>query len=158
MCSLRKWGISKAFFSFDLCLIKKNIGQSLANIGKLYTEMGDFSKGTEYLTRSLVIREKLGDTYGIGSVLGTLGVFHQTKGNYVKALDYHNRSLTICESLSAKRGIAIQLMNIGGIYNIKGEYAKSVEYLEKSLSIFKEIELNERDMILINTANLYLSY
>ena len=99
----------------------------------------DYANAIEHYTRSLKIREELGDQKGTAGSLNNIGVIYNILGDYVKAIDYYARSLKIDEELGNKKGIAMSLNNIGVIYEKQGDYAKALDYHTRSLKIREEI-------------------
>ena len=109
-----------------------------------------------YSTRSLKIKEEIGDKSGIVQSLLNIGLVYQKKGEYDKALDYYSRSLKIFEELGDKMGMGYSLINIGIVCLKKAVYDKAAEHLEKSIAIQMEIENKEEE--LETTTYLYLTY
>ena len=67
----------------------------------------------DYYSRSLKIREEIGDEKGIALSLNNIGTIYNDKGQVKEALVYYNRSLKIYEDLDDKEGVALSLNNIG---------------------------------------------
>jgi len=96
--------------------VKKQMADALGTQGVSLQNRGDYASAIDYYTRSLTIREEIGDKQGTASSLNNIGSNYHEQGNYASAIDYYTRSLTIYEELENKKGIASSLGNIGLIY------------------------------------------
>ena len=123
---------------------KKSKAYALNNFGIIYADHGDYSKAIDYYTRSLKIKEKLGNKKGIASSLNNIGLIYSGQGDYSKAIDYYTRSLKIEEELGNKKGIASSLNNIGLIYSGQGDYSKAIDYYTRSLKIQEKLGNKKR--------------
>jgi len=143
---------------------KKGLASSMNNIGSIYFLQGDqtkdsvlqresIQKGLDYFTKSLKIREEIGDKGGMALCFSNLGFIYQSYGDpgctlsreeclnegMQKGLDYFFKSLKIMEEIGDKRGVTYSLNNIGGVYLDKGEAALAKEYALKSMTLGKEL-------------------
>ena len=50
---------------------------------------GDYTRAIDYYTRSLKIKEEIGDKKGIATSLNNIGNIYVDQGDYAKALDYY---------------------------------------------------------------------
>ncbi|PCJ37861.1 MAG: hypothetical protein COA99_12410 [Moraxellaceae bacterium] len=114
-------------------------GWVLNNLGLIYSKKGNYAKAVECYTKSLKIKEEIGDKQGIASSLNNFGLNYSRQGKYAKAVECYTKSLKIKEEIGDKQGIANSINNIGLIYSKQGDYAKSIEYYTKSLKIQEEI-------------------
>lgn len=117
----------------------KHFASSLNNIGVIYDSKGDFAKSLDYYTRSLKVREEIGDKQGVATSLNNIGFAYRNRGDIAKAMDYLVRSLKIQEEIGDKKVIAASLNNIGLIYKDQGDVVKALEYYNRSLKIQKEV-------------------
>lgn len=117
----------------------KHYASSLNNIGVIYDSQGDFAKSLDYYTRSLKVREEIGDKQGIATSLNNIGFAYRNRGDIAKAMEYLVRSLKIQEEIGDKKVVAASLNNIGLIYKDQGDVTKALEYYNRSLTIQKEI-------------------
>ena len=118
---------------------KKYLAAAINNIGYIYNNQGDIPKALEYYSKSLKIREEIGDKYGIAESLSNIGVIYDNQGDIPKALEYYSKSLQLREEIGDKQGIAVLLNNIGVIYDNQGDIPKALEYYSKSLQLREEI-------------------
>ncbi|MDX2172221.1 MAG: tetratricopeptide repeat protein [Bacteroidota bacterium] len=118
---------------------KNYLAISLNNIGFIFDSKGEFNKALEFYTKSLKIREELGDKLGIASALNNIGFIYNSKGDIYRALEFWRKSLKIQEEIGDKSGIAYSLQNIAATYNSQGNIPKALEYSSKCLKISEEI-------------------
>jgi tetratricopeptide (TPR) repeat protein/serine phosphatase RsbU (regulator of sigma subunit) len=119
--------------------LKKQMANALNTQGISLSIQGDYDKAIDYFTRSLKIREEIGDKQDIAATLNNFGIIYKNQGDYAKAIDYNTRSLKIREEMGYKKGIATSLNNIGVIYDEQGDYAKAIDYYTRSLKILQEM-------------------
>ena len=119
--------------------LKKQIAAALNLEGNAYYNQGQLDQAKESFTRSLSIREEIGDKEGISASLLNIGNIFRKKGENEQALEHLNRSLRIKEEIGDERGIAICLNNMGIVYEYQGEPVKAMELYERSLRIRETI-------------------
>ncbi|OFY95810.1 MAG: hypothetical protein A3K10_16990 [Bacteroidetes bacterium RIFCSPLOWO2_12_FULL_31_6] len=120
-------------------IAKKYLAESFNNIGVIYDNQGDIPKALEYYSKSLQLREEIGDKQGTAMSLNNLGYIYYNQGDIPKALEYYGKSLRLQEKIGNKQGTATSLNNIGAIYKNQGDIPKALEYLGKSLQLQEEI-------------------
>ncbi|MDP3147436.1 MAG: tetratricopeptide repeat protein, partial [Bacteroidota bacterium] len=125
--------------SIDYKIYLLHYAGALNNIGVIYNNQRDIPKALEYNSKSLKIREEIGDKSGIATSLNNIGVIYDKQGDIPKALEYYSKSLKIYEDIGDKKGIATSLNNIGYIYENLGDIPKALENYDKSLKIYEEI-------------------
>ncbi len=119
--------------------LKKQMAQTLNTQGVLVCNSGNYANAIDYYTRSLSIREEIGDKIGVANSLNNIGVIYLEQSNYASAIDYFTRSLVIREEIGDKKGIAASLINIGTIYMEQGDNTSAFDYYTRSLTIFEEM-------------------
>ena len=140
---------SKAFF-------QKILASSYNNIGTIYQRQSNYKQALDYHTKSLKIKEEIGDKNGIALSYNNLGIIAWYQGNYKQALNNYEKSIKIEEETGNKSRIATSLNNIGLIYDEQGDYAKAIDYYTRSLKI-KE-ELGNKRGIAISLNNIGFIY
>jgi len=100
---------------------------------------GDFAKAIDYYSRSLKIKEELGDRQGIGASLNNMGNIYRNQGDYAKATDYFFRSLNIREEIQDVNGVASSLGSIATVYLSQADYANAINYFSRCLTIMEEL-------------------
>ena len=119
--------------------LKNQMAKTLNILGVSFWVQGEYTSAIDYYTRSLTIKEEIGDKKGIAGSLNNIGLIYNEQGDYASAIDYYTRSLITYEEMGDKNGIAISLNNIGLIYNNQGDYASAIDYHTRSLTIREEI-------------------
>jgi tetratricopeptide (TPR) repeat protein len=113
---------------------------TLANdLGLLYQAKGEWERAIACYERSLALKEKVGDEYGMAPTFHDLGLMYQYKGNLDKAIDYHERSLAIVEKIGDEVGMSCIFNSLGDVYQAKGEWEQAIEYYERSLAIREKV-------------------
>ena len=118
---------------------RRGEGESLNNIGGIYSRLGDYPKALDFYEQSLAIRQDIGDRRGEGTMLNNIGFIYDSLGDYPKALDFYEQSLAISQDIGDRRGEGTMLNNIGGIYSRLGDYPKALDFYEQSLAIRQDI-------------------
>lgn len=117
----------------------KMYAEALHSVGIVRKHQGEISEALDLLHKSLAIRERIGDKYGIALELNNIGLISKKQGDKSKALECYKRSLSVREEIRDSTGIAATLNNLGTLYGEQGDIAKSLEYAYKSLKIREEI-------------------
>ncbi len=119
--------------------LKNQMANALNTQGVSFSLRGNYTSAIDHYTRSLTIREEIGDKSGIAFSLNCIGIIYYFQGNYASAIDYYTRTLTIMEEIGDKQGIAVSLNNIGVVYEEQCNYASAIDYYTRSLTIREEI-------------------
>ena len=130
---------------------------TLANdLGLLYQAKGEWERAIACYERSLALKEKVGDEYGMAPTFHDLGLMYQYKGDLDKAIEYHERSLAIVEKIGDEVGMSCIFNSLGDVYQAKEEWERSVACYERSLAL-KEKVGDEHEMVgtLNNLADVY---
>ena len=137
---------------------ENGIETSIIHSGRLYLHSHDYENALEYFLSALEIERKFNRKADIGYAYLEIGSIYNNLGDYDSSLDFLARSIDIIKKFDNKKELQCFLSCIGIVYLNKGNYNKAVAQLGKSLAIQKEIGLNEEDLILNTTTNLYLAY
>jgi signal transduction histidine kinase len=79
-----------------------------------FLKLKEFNKAETYLSKALLLAEKLEDNYGLASIHNALGYLYETKdNNFIKALDHYEKSNFYHARMSNKREWATSYFNIG---------------------------------------------
>lgn len=120
-------------------VFKKALSLGYNSLGIIFYNKGDYDKAINYYSRSLKIREEIGDKKGIAATLNNFGIVYQDQGDYAKAIEYYTRSLKTNEEIGDKNGEANTLSNIGRIYREQGDLEKALDYQTHSLKLRQTI-------------------
>lgn len=110
---------------------------ALNTLGTLYRVRQDPERSIDHYSRSLKIRERLGDKKGMAASLNNLGSVHEDRDKAL-AIAYCERSLAISESLNDKQGMAISLNRMGSAYHYSDPQRAMLLYT-RSLTLGEEV-------------------
>ena len=68
---------------------KKQMSDALNTQGVSFAIRGTYSKAIDYYTKSLKMREELGDKRGIATSLFNIGAIYHEQGNLANAIEYY---------------------------------------------------------------------
>ena len=141
--------------------LKKYQADALNTQGSSFFIQTDYARSIDCHTKSLKIREEIGDQKGIAASLGNIGNIYKDQGDaatilkekeelYNKAIDYQNRGLKIKQQINDQQGIAASLSNLGIIFRSQGKllsdtlqkeemYKKALDFQIRSLKIQEEV-------------------
>ncbi len=125
---------------------KQWIAESLKNIGRVNTLIGDHTKALDYCQKALKIQEEIGDELGVTKSLSNIGLIQEKLEDYNGALENYKRALNIQEKMDDEKGIANTLILISGAYQSLGEYSNVEDHIRRSIDISKKQD-NQRAII-----------
>jgi two-component system NarL family sensor kinase len=134
----------------------QQLGQSLNDLGIIYTDKAEFEKALALYFESLGIRKQMQDSMGMASLYLKIGIVYQKQGALQKSLTNQFEALKLYEILNFKKGISYSLNNIANVHYNLGNNAKALEYHQKSYLIKQEMN-DEYGMAgtLVNIGNIY---
>ncbi len=121
--------------------------RTLSGLANIYYQWGEYKEATLLNLKSLKIREKIKDEYGIARCFNTSGVIYDALGEYRKAIVEYTKALNIYEKLKKKREVAGVLDNLASSLKLQIEgteeenpdYSQIIDYYNRSLKISEEI-------------------
>jgi PAS domain S-box-containing protein len=116
------------------------------NLGRLYKNIGIYSKSLEYYNKALEIDIAINNQNGIAYGYGGIGNIYKKISNFEKALEYYQKALALNEELDIPLGVAYTCNGIGSIFSELGNYEKAISYYQRALDINKELK-NKRGVI-----------
>jgi len=127
---LKQYPLAKSYFdqclkSFTEAHDEAGIAYGLFNTGDCYQEMGDDKKATINLTKSLAMRQKLGDINGIALVRRGLGNVYSDEKKYDLALRSYDTALRTVRQLQDKYEESAILLDMANVYIDIGQYNKA---------------------------------
>jgi tetratricopeptide (TPR) repeat protein len=126
------------------------------SLGLLYSNLGQYQKALEHLSKILEISQKTGDKQEEGSILNEIGSIYIRLGEFSKAIEYLAQALDISRQMSDQNKEAVRLGNLGIAFARLGEFDRAADFYEESIAL-SELTGNtlvQRDG-LGNLANLY---
>ncbi|RKR81453.1 signal transduction histidine kinase [Mucilaginibacter gracilis] len=141
---LKQYQFAESYF--NQCLLNytaakdtAGIGYGLFVMGNCFQATGKDEKAKDCFTRSLAIREKLGDLNGIALVKRGLGQVYLHQKQYNLSLTYLNEALKGVKALQDKYEEAAALLDLSDLYLAMNEYDKAAYCAKQALSICKTI-------------------
>jgi len=116
-----------------------NTATVLHNFGYLLQSRGKYEQALDYYSRSLKIKQELGNHLGVARSLHQIGRIHELRGDYEKALENYQQALKAFEDLGDRAGLAGALHQIGSVQQERGDNEKALENYERALTIFEEL-------------------
>ncbi len=116
------------------------IGMGLANLGVIYSQLGDYSKAIElyHQTYSLWEKETTGNPSVWVWVKRSEGLAQLQLGHLEQATDCCQQALDKALTLGDKAGEAFSRQCLGRIFHRQKEWAKALEQFQKSLAIWND--------------------
>ncbi len=114
-------------------------GETLENLGNVYTNKKDNAKAIEAYQQSLIIAREIQDRDLEGKNLLNLGVVYNSLKNYNKALEFLHPSLQIAEQIKSRE---LQFKVLGQLietYNSQKDVAKAQVYQQQLITNFAGI-------------------
>jgi serine phosphatase RsbU (regulator of sigma subunit) len=135
----------------------KNYQASALNTqGIAYYLKGEMAKAIDHHSRSMKLKQEIGEKAGVSGSLNNIGNVYQDMGDYLKAIDYYTRSLKLDEEAGNKIGMAYSMNSIGNALADQGDNDKALEYYQKSIDIYEKFNDKQgRAMALNNISNIY---
>ncbi len=112
------------------------LGNVQYETGVIASMLKEFQPAVGHFSRSLALRQSIGDKEGQSAVINSLGTIAFEQQDLAKARTLFEESLAL--HLEIGKNPAVRLSNLGMIAFFQGDYAKAREYIEKSLQINRE--------------------
>ncbi|MDB5256669.1 MAG: hypothetical protein JWM14_1364 [Chitinophagaceae bacterium] len=123
---------------------KKESAKGLADLGKAYDDIGDFTKALNLLENSLVIFESNEDYEGLASTLASLGHVQLNLKRYEDAEKSFLRSLEISQQYNYKLSLMESYKGMSQILSIKKEYKEALGMYDSYILMKDSIYLEEK--------------
>lgn len=105
----------------------------LLKIGFIYSNISQYSKGIEHISKAIPMLELYNLNYYFCSAFIMLGNVFFELAYYETAFDYYNKALYIAAKHQFSDRLSIAYNNIGEIYKMLLDYDKAMYYYEKGL-------------------------
>jgi tetratricopeptide (TPR) repeat protein len=118
-------------------------GDIYSSLGGAYADLTDsmckiaginsnkkFEMASDYLVRSLRIKERTGDSIGIGTILLNLGSLYINKKKFTNAEKYLMESFKISGQINYPETMRDAQMNLAALYEQKGDYKSALKAYE----------------------------
>ncbi len=101
-----------------------------ANLGMLYTDLGDFEKAEMHLMRHKAYNQVFPTLREMGFHHDFLGYLRQKQGRLDEALEEHLKALRIRENLSSTYNLCESKLNMGEVLIKLGRYPEAISHLK----------------------------
>ncbi len=118
-------------------------GDTLNNLGLVYSGLGEYQRAIDVYEQALAIARDRGDRAGEASPLGNLGNAYYALGEYDKAIEFHQQALTLAREGGNPRSAARSLGNLATVYFGQGEFQRALELAQEGLALHRALG-NER--------------
>lgn len=105
----------------------------LFKIGNIYSNISEYTKGTDYIIAAIPMLELYNLDYYFCSAFIVLGNIFYELANYETAFDYYNKTINIAVKHQFIDRLSVAYNNIGEIYKVLLNYDKALDYYQKSL-------------------------
>lgn len=159
------YSIAMKYFNHALRLLlginEASVDQSyvIANIGRTFLYMEDFTNAVTYLTEALLILKKMGDLQAESQVYANLGKAYLKLKCYPEAVKYYNKALKYYKEIGDRSSVSHTLCEMGELYFELNDFITCKRYFNEGLSISVETtdEINEVRTY-IGLGRLYLKF
>lgn len=128
--------------------IKNGWARSLASLGVIYSQEGNYYVALENYQKALKLYLEIGDKNSISKAYNNIGVVYKSQLNPAKALEYFQKALKIQEEIG-EQTVPVTLTNIGVIYFEQNNFTTALRYYTKAKKGFEKID-NKRGFALLN--------
>lgn len=121
---------------------------TLANIGSIYHESGDFQKAKEYLYESTAIRKKYNMKRDLAGSYNNIARLHKNMGNSDSTLFYGNLAFELAKEINSPSDLMMSSELLYHHYKNKNDFKKSLEFLEilSSMRIIDKEKKYQKDI------------
>ena len=110
-------------------------------LGGIAYRLGDWQEAMRHTTRAMILREEMGDSWGVTSILGNLGILALEGGYWAKAISYFQNSLTLREEIGDMEGIVITHNSLAYVYRNQGNFALAEKHQRRCLQIAQQFNM-----------------
>ena len=112
---------------------------SLAELGILQRETGDYPAAAASLARAVALYGEAGDPSGQAYALNRLGFLRVVTGDYRAAAASHEQALALARSSGDRRAEGAALLNLGLVQHLTGDYPAAATLLQRALALFYDL-------------------
>jgi signal transduction histidine kinase len=112
--------------------------KSLFTMGKVFTFIGNYSRGLQLYLQSLEISEQINDAEWIAYNLSRIGEIYNDQSDYQQALNYFSKCRSIAEKKGLDNILAGVLLRIGQVYENQGKIDSATFYVRHSYELAKQ--------------------
>jgi len=117
---------------------KQEIARVLRNIGKCYSDRGEFAIAIDHLERSYEISMGIDNMMDSIHPLGYIAEIYYKRGDIDKTIEYYQKRLELSEKAKFDYGIISSNFFIGFCFNAQGKFDKAQKHLTISIELSKK--------------------
>ena len=125
-------------------------------LGKVYANLGDYSKAIDFFEESLRLSAANNDKPSEANTLNAFSVLYQRSGNSEKAEELATRSYDLAFEAGNLRLQAIAKVNLGNAFGKREEWDKAIDAWTETIAICEKI--NEEQLTASAMGNLGIAY
>lgn len=116
---------------------KRQTAQLYSLMGRVYSKLGDYNKGTELNDKATSIFKSLGDSASVAGCYNERGVMHYLLDEFVVAEKFLQRALTINR---AQRNLKEIATNLNNLCLYQGDTEKKLSLIQEAIAINKNLD------------------
>jgi two-component sensor histidine kinase len=140
---------------------ESSLSKAYAELGIVFSKLGNFPEAMYYNLASLKIVERQDDVFAIASSQINIGILYKQHGDYDKAMQYYNAALETTKKLKTEDANYVQ----GYAYNSIGQTYLKQNRVDQALDMLKRAQEKARPFndafqdsdILLSIGNAYLA-
>ncbi len=117
----------------------RQLATYLDNLGTIAREKGDYEQARDRFLRSLEIRERLDDRWGVAISANNVGVAASDFGEQQVAEQQFKRAIALFREIGHPFGLAQSFVNLSATYQALGRWDEARELLLQSLPLWREL-------------------
>jgi tetratricopeptide (TPR) repeat protein len=119
---------------------RRNMGDALLNIAKVYSALGNHFIALESLQKGLAHFEAVYERSKAAGALAEIGDAYLQVRNYDASIENYQKSLGVYLGLNADADAGTVLSEMGNAYFLKGDYEQAVESYQRAIWHYNAIE------------------
>ena len=120
-------------------LNKRGIARAYNNVGTVYARQGKVDKSLESFTRSLDLKDEIGDIKGKISTYDNMALVFDMLEEWDKAETFYDCSYEIKARLNDVVGMAENLWRKAKLYHEQDRYQDALDLMAQTISLFESI-------------------
>jgi CHAT domain-containing protein/Tfp pilus assembly protein PilF len=134
------------------------ISRSLAYLGEIYTQLGDYARAHESFDEALKILSLADakDKTRLGHAMAGKADVYSKQGDYARALDLLRQAVAIAEEMNSPPNVAALLNDMAKVYFNMGDIPRALETYNRALELAKRVGFQE--VVLTTTVNIGATY
>ncbi|MCU0607195.1 MAG: tetratricopeptide repeat protein [Candidatus Edwardsbacteria bacterium] len=109
------------------------------SLGQTYWHLAEWAQAIAIHQKSLALKERVGDRYGIATSYNNLGLVYYRMYEWDKSEECHQKSFAIREQIGDISGLAKSYNNLALIYRHLHDWGRAMDYHSKCLAIMERI-------------------